>query len=86
MQDLHTGELREFDPAFFKNIPESPMPPPFQNLQERLQAAADAAIPVREHQGPTFAIGEEITVKGGRFRVSGITSKRIYLDSLPSIP
>lgn len=89
MQDLSTGELRPiFLDAFQNAIPKQAFQP-FEALEKlksaegNLQAAKDAAIPIRENQGPIFSMGEIVTVKGGRFRISGITEKRIYLDSLP---
>jgi hypothetical protein len=48
------------------------------------QAAKDEIIPVLENQGPVFTVGEILEMRGGRFRVHAITSKRLYLDSLPS--
>lgn len=52
-------------------------------IEENTQEARDKALP-RERQGPVFQMGEEVVLKGGKFRVSGITSKRIYLDSIPA--
>jgi len=51
-------------------------------LEENTQAARDKAIPQREHHGPVFSVGEILDIRGGKFRVHAISSKRIYLDSL----
>jgi hypothetical protein len=90
MQDLSTGELVPMSSEVFEElrsrIPEMQFDP-FAELgdtQRRLQEAKDAAIAEREHQGPVFSIGEVIVIKGGKFRVNGITRKRLYLDSIPS--
>jgi hypothetical protein len=69
MQDLSTGQLHAMEEEQFR-------------LDE--QRAKDAAIPIREHQGPVFTVGEELNLKGGRFRVHAMSGKRLYLDSLPS--
>lgn len=87
MQDLSTGELKPiFLDAFKEAIPNQAFEPfeQLEKLKDSLQASKDSVIPIRENQGPVFCIGEIIEVKGGKFKVSGITSKRIYLDSLPS--
>lgn len=91
MQDLSTGELKPMSPEIaeaLRKIPEKKFESPFERqlgeVAERLQAERDRVIPVRAHQGPTFFVGEEVEVKGGRFRVQAITDKRLYLDSLPA--
>lgn len=53
-------------------------------IENDSQEAKDRAIPQRERQGPTFAPGEIVEVKGGRFKVHAISDKRLYLDSIPA--
>ena len=53
-------------------------------IDDESQEAKDRAIPQRDRQGPTFAIGEVVDLKGGKFRVHAISDKRLYLDSIPS--
>jgi len=77
MQDLSTGELRPLAPKFFEHIPPS---------AEALQAAKDDAQPDRTKHGPVFFVGEELEIKGGRFRVHAMAGTRMYLDSLPAKP
>lgn len=89
MQDLQDGTMREIDPRFLEGIEklESTAAPFLQRigeLNEKIQQAKDATIPERERQGPIFAIGEIIDIRGGKFRVHAISGKRIYLDSIPS--
>ena len=72
MQDLSTGQMIPVDSERFANDRESQ------------QRAKDAAIPIRENQGPVFGIGETLEIRGGKFRVHAIAGKRIYLDSLAS--
>ena len=85
MQDLHTGEMLELNPAFFKDVmTEAPPRHRVADFEERLQQAKDAVIPIRAHQGPVFSIGETIEIRGGLFKVHAISGKRIYLDSIPS--
>lgn len=67
-QDLRTGEMVPLDPKEF--------------TKESVQEAFDRVVS-REHQGPIFTVGEELEIRGGRFRVHAISSKRIYLDSIP---
>ncbi len=76
MQDLSTGEIKELLEAFR------------DMLVEKQQTIKDCIIPKRENQGPVFSIGEEVLLTNeqgrvGKFKVSGITSNRIYLDSVP---
>lgn len=80
MQNTYTGDLVPLPKDLIENIPNAKFGSPFDPPQE----TKDAAIPIREHQGATFYVGEIVEVKGARFRVNGITRKRIYLDSLPS--
>lgn len=86
MQDLSTGEMRELNDAQLQMVKDAIPVERLEQLGEferRIQALKDAAIPQRENQGPIFAVGEVIEIRGGRFRVHAITDKRIYLDSLP---
>ena len=43
----------------------------------------DSAIPDRRRQGIVLRRGEEVEVKGGRFRVHSIGRKMIVLEGLP---
>lgn len=90
MQDISTGLIHELSAEAFRDAIPTAEFQPFANLdelrvqaEERLQKAKDAVVPIREHQGPTFYVGEEVDLKGGKFRISAITDKRIYLDSIP---
>lgn len=47
------------------------------------QEAYDAAIPDRRRQGIVPSVGEEVDVKGGRFRVHSMGRKMIVLEGLP---
>lgn len=78
MQNTHTGDLVQLSPEAMKAYAE------LGNPESDLQSVKDAAIPNREHQGPVFAVGEILEIKGGKLRVNGISRKRLYLDSLPS--
>lgn len=47
------------------------------------QETLDKAIP-REYQGPTFTVGEVVELKGGFFRITGISSRgRLFLKGVP---
>jgi hypothetical protein len=86
MQDLSTGEMRELNDAQLQMVRDAIPVERMEQLGEferRLQAMKDAAIPQREQQGPIFAVGEVLEIRGGKFRVHAITDKRIYLDSIP---
>jgi hypothetical protein len=97
MQNIHTGELVPFHAKFLEGIPVQEFGPLFdpvvspglgarvEELRSSIQAAKDAAIPVRIYQGPVFFVGQELEIMGGRFRVHAITRKRLYLDSLPRV-
>jgi len=76
MQDLRTGELRALPPDFAKLVAEMP------KSADAIQQMKDAVIPNRADQGPVFSVGEEVSVKGGRFKVHAIQGRRLYLDSL----
>lgn len=65
-------------------IPDMNVPDSLKRELRSLQEAKDKAVPNRDHQGPVFTIGEVLEIRGGKFRVNGITRKRIYLDSIPS--
>lgn len=58
---------------------------PARQQREVLQAAADRVIPDRRHQGPVFLVGEELEIRGGKFRVLSLNPKRgtITFESLP---
>lgn len=88
MQNTSTGEIHPLCIEELKSaIPSLQFGSAFDLMKEsedRLQKAKDEAIPNREHQGPVFTIGEVLEIRGGKFRVNGITRKRIYLDSIPS--
>ena len=65
------------------------LPPDFHQMREaeRLQAiqsAKDAVEPNRANQGPVFEVGEEIEIRGGRFRITRIEPGHMRLLSLPS--
>jgi hypothetical protein len=89
MQNTSTGEMHMLGTleAFRTAVPNIPFQSAVEEMQaaqEALQAAKDKAVPNRDHQGPVFTIGEVLEIRGGKFRVNGITRKRIYLDSIPS--
>ena len=84
MQDLSTGEMRELNDEMLRDAFPVEKLEALGQFERRLQAMKDAAIPQRENQGPIFAIGEVLEIRGGKFRVHAITDKRIYLDSLPA--
>ena len=54
-------------------------------LAAELQKAKDSVQLDRSKQGPVFAIGEVLEIRGGRFKVRAIAGSRLYLDSLPAI-
>ncbi len=81
MQDLRTGEMRELNPAQKKMLEE--LKGRSVSLTEAMEIAKDEAIPNRADQGPVFQNGEEVEIKGGRFRVRWIGKDRITFDSLP---
>jgi hypothetical protein len=67
--DNRTGDLVPLDPLLFA---------------KNAQAAMDKAIP-RKFQGPVFAIGEIVEVKGGKFKIYDIRSRgRLYLKGIPT--
>ena len=80
MQDLESGDMVPIDPKLLERFGVNPE---LGELDRQLQAAKDATIPERKNQGPIFSVGEELEIRGGRFRVHAITEKRIYLDCLP---
>ena len=43
----------------------------------------DDAIPDRGRQGAVLSVGEEVELKGGRFRVHSIGAKMVVLRGLP---
>jgi len=81
MQDLETGEMIPLDPARMKLVEE--LSGEIDRQDKAFAKAKDAAIPDRTRQGPVFSVGEELMIKGGRFKVHAISGKRLYLDSLP---
>jgi hypothetical protein len=80
MQDLESGDMVPIDPKLLERFGVEQW---IGELDRQLQTAKDEAIPERANQGPVFSVGEELEIRGGRFRVHAITEKRIYLDSLP---
>ena len=47
------------------------------------QESYDRAIPDRSRQGVVLTIGEEVSLKGGRFRVSSMGKKMVVLEGMP---
>lgn len=89
MQDLSSGEMRDLTP-FLKDVPKVD-PTEFMRLAQaegkladELQKAKDAVQPDRSKQGPVFAVGEVLEIRGGKFKVHAIAGNRLYLDSIPS--
>ena len=85
MQDLSSGEMRDLTP-FLKDIPKVD-PAEFmglQRVQEQIQAAKDAVQPDRSKQGPVFAVGEVLEIRGGRSLITKIEPGHMRLKSLPS--
>lgn len=90
MQDLSTGEMRDLTP-FLKDIP-TVDPTAYNDLaaklkehEQQLQAAKDAVQPDRSKQGPVFAVGEVLEIKGGRFQITRIEPGHLRLKSLPKL-
>jgi hypothetical protein len=88
MQDTNTGLMVPLDADAEKAMREiheaqmSGLTSELRSAEERFQKAKDAAIPIRENQGPVFSVGEELEIRGGKFRVHSMTSGRLYLDSI----
>jgi hypothetical protein len=91
MQDNYTGEMHALDmERFLREIPvRTPGPgDPFgkimesQRQLEALERAKDHALP-KERQGAVLAVGEELTIKGGRFVVTSIVKEGVFLKGLP---
>jgi len=78
MQNLETGEMHEL-PEAYKDLAKKPATP--QNL-EKIQALEDQILD-RSQQGPVFEVGEEIVIKGARFRLHSIGKQGIVLHGLP---
>jgi hypothetical protein len=78
-----------FDPSEFRREPAtSPTRGAFGKSKEgrspeEIQEAMDRAQPDRSRQGPVFFTGEEIEIKGGRFRVAEIMGDRLILEGIP---
>jgi hypothetical protein len=88
MQNSHTGQMVPL--GFHDVIPERTDFEPFDVRRKRaaieraLQKAKDDAIPNRDHQGPVFFTGEELEIKGGRFRVAEIMATGLILQGIPA--
>ena len=78
MQNLETGEMHEL-PEAYKDLASKHATP--KNL-EKIQKLEDE-IMERGKQGPVFEIGEEIIIKGGRFRLHSIGQHGLVLHGLP---
>ena len=89
MQDNRTGhmlpiEMLEGIPEF-KGTPRSPVAIADSMLRsaEMIQRAKDVALPDRSRQGAVFFTGEELEIKGARFRVAEILATGLILEGLP---
>jgi hypothetical protein len=91
MQDLSTGEMRDLTP-FLKGVPTLPPGESIAKfmaasaaLDAALQKAKDEVQPDRSKQGPVFAVGEVLEIRGGRFQVTKIEPGHLKLKSLPAV-
>ncbi len=84
MQDLSNGEMRDLTP-FLKDIPQVSTGEfmGLQRVQDQIQTAKDALQPDRSKQGPVFAVGEILEIKGGKFQITRIEPGHLRLKSLP---
>jgi len=90
MQDNRDGEIHGLDSVFIdaqRKMLDSIRPAiPFAETRRRAVVAAGEAKGIPEkYQGPVFVIGEELTVKGGRFRVERFRHGKMLLKGLPKI-
>ena len=71
MQDKQTGEM-------------VPMPDDYSEklITHEYKKIKDRVLP-RNRQGPVFEVGEEIIIKGGRFKIRSIGKQGLVLHGLP---
>ena len=75
MQDRDTGEMMALNSKQFQKEAKN-------DLAEALKNEADRILP-KNRQGPIFQVGEELEIKGGRFRIRSIGKEGMALVSLP---
>ena len=93
MQDNRTGAIVEINGDALARLEELTKPIPKGQFKLRIadlmrdpsfvrKAGEASGIPA-EYQGPVFHIDEELTIKGGKFRVRGFEGGMLHLEGLP---
>ena len=87
MQDNRDGAVRGLDHAFLEQQKKM-----LANITGKTYAQAQreafvktgekAGIP-EQYQGPVFTLGEELVIKGGRFKVARFRHGKMLLQGLP---
>ena len=57
-----------------------------RNLQEISEATHSILSQIKPAPLPLFHVGEEVTLKGGRFRIDSLGDRYMLLRSLPALP
>ena len=90
MQDTRTGILVELESDVAQRALKEEVKRSFKDRmktlgmnEEYLRSRGIAAGIPAEHQCPVFCIDEEVTVKGGRFRVRGFEGGLLHLEGIP---
>jgi len=78
MQNLQTGEMMELPDDYNKLANQKATPDSLKKIQEFEDRFLD-----RDKQGPVFHVGEEIIIKGGRFRLHSIGKQGLVFHGLP---
>ena len=81
MQDLSTGVLRDL--SQFMSAPKPKATP--HEKRQALDEACKAVQPDPRKRGPVFELGEILDIRGGKFKITAMTNKRMYLDSIPTL-
>lgn len=81
MQDLRTGEMRDFA-KFLGILPENAS---CFDRRQAIDAACQKAEPDPTRRGPVFEVGEILDIRGGRFQVTKIEPGHLRLKSLPAL-
>jgi hypothetical protein len=84
MQDSMTGLMVPLESQAMNEAISKELAGKLQAAEIKLQAAKDAALPVRTRQGPVFRVGEILEIRGGKFRVLKLKRQGIVLKGIAS--
>ena len=88
MQDYRDGSLHPFEDALLEKqkkalLAQMPRLSFAETNRRALVATGEAKGIPEKYQGPVFELGEQLVIKGGRFKVARFKHGKMLLQGLP---